>query len=371
MTIEKYEYAGYKLRLFEYRDRWALEIKKGSARKIKSLKTKNLETAKDEFYKYKLELKEKGRLDIIFDTDLLRQIEIFLEWSKINSNSPRTFEKHNESMNKFLDFLKQNRIEAITPSLNEKFKMYLLNKGLATRTVDLHLTSLSKMITVLEELEIIPRGVYKRPKLIRAKSVKAPKFWTSEEVERILQVARRTYIYGMLVVALNTGLRLNELRYLRWDDVVLEQGFLLIQSHPEDGFNPKDYELRRIKLNTATIQLLAELRGKKKDNAKYVFSNKYGLPRKNNLYRDLLRILDVAGVTDKGAWHCARRTWGSHAIMAGADPKSVQRIYGHSRLETTQAYLNVTNKHLDETMDLVEFTDNKELAKVLPFKGKD
>jgi len=109
MTIEKYELGGYKLRLFEYRDRWALEIKKGNARKIKSLKTKDLDTAKDEFYKYKLELKEKGRLDIIFDTDLFRQIETFLSWSKMNSGSKKTYKSHKQTILRFRDFLEKKR----------------------------------------------------------------------------------------------------------------------------------------------------------------------------------------------------------------------------------------------------------------------
>jgi integrase len=198
----------------------------------------------------------------------------------------------------------------------------------------------------------------------------APKFWTNEEIERILISSRRTYIHDMILVALNTGLRLNELRFLRWEDINLDKGFLLVQSHPEDSFNPKDYELRRIKLNYEVIRILKELKIKSIPSVPYVFSNKYGKPRIYNLERDLRRILKKIGVEEKGGWHCARRTWGSHAIMAGADPKSVQKIYGHSRLETTQAYLNVTDKHLDETMDLVGFSDSKKRGEVILLKKK-
>jgi len=370
MSEEKYEFAGYHLRLFLYRKRWAIEIKKGSVRKIKSIKTKDLKKAKEEFYKYVLELQEKGRLKIFFGTDIHRQIEIFLEWSETNSNSPRTHEIRISSMQKFREFIEEKSAKKITPSLYEDFKRYLKKAGLASRSVDIHLTSIGRMITVLEEMEIIPKGFYPRPQLIRAKSVTAPKFWTEEEVEKLLEFSRGKYVHNMLIFALNTGLRLNELRYLRWNDVNLNKGFLLVQSHPEDGFNPKDYELRRIKLNHEAIAVLREQKVKAFSKVPYVFPNKYGRPRKNCLDRVIRKELKKAGVVDKGAWHCARRTFACHLLMAGADVESVRIILGHSDLETTKRYLSVTDKHLNEIVDLVGFTDKIERGKVLPFKKR-
>ena len=48
----------------------------------------------------------------------------------------------------------------------EKYKNYLFAKGLSPRTVDLHLTTLGKMVGVLEDLEIVPKGINSKPKLI-------------------------------------------------------------------------------------------------------------------------------------------------------------------------------------------------------------
>jgi len=239
---------------------------------------------------------------------------------------------------------------------------------LSPRTINIYLSTIGRMITILEKLEIIPRSVYPRPTMIKAKKVLTPKFWSLDEVSEILKASRSTYIHDMLLVALNTGLRLNELRYLRWEDINLEKGFLLVQSHLDDGFNPKDYEIRRIKLNHTTRKVLTELKFKQGNDIAYVFANKYGKPRINNLERDLMKILKRIGIQGKGGWHCARRTWGSHAIMAGADPKSVQKLYGHSELKTTEAYLNVTEKHLDETVELVNFEDEVNQGKIIDFR---
>ncbi len=101
-----------------------------------------------------------------------------------------------------------------------------------------------------------------------------------------------------------------------------------------------------------------------------MFPNKYGRPRKNCLDRDIRKELKKADVVDKGGWHCARRTFASHLLMAGADVESVRIILGHSDLETTKRYLSVTDKHLNEIVDLVGFTDKIERGKVLPFKKR-
>jgi len=370
MKEEKFELGGYKLRLFLYRKRWAIEIKKGKARKIKSLKTKDHEMARDEFYKYKLELKEKGKLNIIFDTDLFRQIEIFLNWSKVNSNSKNTYESHKTSMRIIREFISKKKVNKINHKMYEDFKAYLLAKGNAPRTVDLRLTAISGMITALENMEFIPLGLYPKPKLIRAKKVMAPKFWTEDEIDSILEVSSGNYISDILLLALNTGLRRNELCFLRWDDVNLEKEFLLVQSHPEDSYNPKDYEIRRIKLNRDAMLLLRQLRSNCYPDIPYVFPNRFGGPRKNNLSRDLRQVLKEAGVINKGGWHCARRTFASHLLMAGADLESVRVILGHSDLDTTKKYLNVTDKHLDKTLDLIGFRAHTDRNKVIPFKKK-
>ncbi|MBN2224096.1 MAG: tyrosine-type recombinase/integrase [Deltaproteobacteria bacterium] len=370
MSEEKYEHAGYKIRLFLYRDRWALDISKGKARKIKSLKTKDLIKARDEFYKYKLQLKEKGRLDIVFDTDLFRQIEIFLEWSKVNSKAMTTYKSHVTSMRIFREFIEKEKIDRVSRTMFEAFKSHLLDSGNSPRTVDLRLTAISGMITVLENLDVIPGGTYPKPKLIRAKKVKAPKFWTEEEVKKVIEASSGTYITDMILLALNTGLRRNEVCYLRWDDVNLDRGFLLVQGHPEDHHNPKDYEIRRIKLNRDALSLLIRIRTESLPNVPYVFPNKYGHLRTNNLDRDLRLILAKTGIPDKGGWHCARRTFASHLLMAGADLESVRQLLGHSDLDTTKKYLNVTDQHLDKTLDLIGFRAEGEQKKVIAFKKR-
>jgi len=72
-----------------------------------------------------------------------------------------------------------------------------------------------------------------------------------------------------------------------------------------------------------------------------------------------------AGIDDKPGWHIFRITFTVNLIQGGADLESVQQLLGHSDISTTQPYLNVTDQHLDKTVDMLCF--KREDADVIPF----
>ena len=379
-TIEKFEHEGYRLKLIYFRDLYHLEAENLNVtgrrmRKRWSLNTDDSEKAKDSFYREKLDLKKNGRLNIIFESGLNSYINNYLEWSRINSKSPRTIQSHEKSMKMLLEFIALNKIEKLTPQVYEVFKKYLLDMGNCSRTVDIRLTAISGMITVNENLEAIPRGYFPKPKLIRGKKAKLPQFWSENEVQNVLREARSTYLYNMIRFGLNTGLRRIELVHLRWADINFHGGFLNVQSYEikyggqKFTFDPKDHESRRIKLNDQALELLVSLRDQERLSP-WVFPNRYGKPRLNlrNLGRDLKTVLTRAGVSDKGLWHCIRRTFAVHLLMNGADLESLRQLLGHSDISTTQAYLNVTGEHLDKTVNLIGFEEKEGYGKVIPLK---
>src|SRR5689334_10827140 len=54
-----------------------------------------------------------------------------------------------------------------------------------------------------------------------------------------------------------------------------------------------------------------------------------------------------AGLPDRGGIHSLRHSFGTHLLEAGVDPVTIQRLMGHSRLETTTTYFHVTQAHLN------------------------
>ena len=162
----------------------------------------------------------------------------------------------------------------------------------------------------------------------------------------------------MILFGLHTGLKKKEMVFLRWVDVNLEGGFVMVQGYEtRDGgrvfaFEPKDHEARRIKLNQTAFELLDALKGTAQ-YTQWIFASKYGTPRYNpgRLNRDMREIVKKVGA--KGSWHSTRRTFAVNLLMRGADLESLRQLLGHSDIRTTQKYLNVTAKHLDDTVDLL------------------
>lgn len=119
-------------------------------------------------------------MDAVFESNIEAMIERYLSWSKINSGSPRTYKSHRISMTHFREFLQEDKINTLSHDVYEKYKEWLLDRNSSPRTVDLHLTAIGGIITMLEKHEIVPRGYFPRPQLIRKKKSGLPTFWTEK-----------------------------------------------------------------------------------------------------------------------------------------------------------------------------------------------
>ncbi|MBN1574400.1 MAG: site-specific integrase [Deltaproteobacteria bacterium] len=355
-----FEHNGYWLRLFFYweRGRWHLEFRKGNLKKYQSLRKADEETAKTEFYRRKLELQKTGYLPEVFDTDLFSQFDIFLDWSRRRSQSKGTYKRHEQTLRRFADFIRNEKIDRITPKIYEKYIDHLRSKSLAPRTIDIHLTAIGKFITVIEkDLRIIPEGTYPRPRLLRVKKSKDPDYLTIEEIGSILDATKNSYLYDMIIFALNTGLRIGEIRCLRWEDIDLEAGHFRVQGYEMDGvkFEPKDHGVRKIKLNNDALDVLKRLE-KMRIFSPWVFASRLGTPRsKDNLVRDLGIFYRRAGIEKKGKWHLLRRTFATHLLNAGTGIEAVSKLLGHSELQTTiDSYTSVVQE-MDRAVDRLNF----------------
>ncbi len=246
-------------------------------------------------------------------------------------------------------FFGRMRLDEIGPREIERFKAHLLDKGLMAKSVNNYLSTLRRLLTTAVEFNLISH-------VPPIKWLKCPPpefdFFDYVEAARLVAAVDDGW-RPMLVTALKTGMRLGELLALRWEDVDLVAGRLVVRRAVARGIvgTPKNGRTREIPLSEDLLHLLKahrHLRGElvfcKSDGAMF---------QKNETKHPLWRACKRAGLRLIG-WHCLRHTFASHLVMRGAPMKAVQELLGHATMEMTMRYSHLSP---DVRRDAVKLLD--------------
>lgn len=144
-------------------------------------------------------------------------------------------------------------------------------------------------------------------------------------------------------IAAYTGLRLGELRALRWEDVHLEDRRLVVHRAFSDNVEgpTKTWQARFIPLADGAAQAFARLaqRGEFVWPTDYVFCSRLGRPVDGSAVRRRFKRAAAAARLRPLRFHALRHGAGS-LVARQADPRWVQAFLGHSKLATTARYLH-------------------------------
>lgn len=176
------------------------------------------------------------------------------------------------------------------------------------------------------------------------------KVWEPSEVQRLITAITDDRLYGLVYLALTTGMRRGELCGLHWSDI--QRGVITIRhncvlvSNRATLTTPKtEASRRRIPLPPDTLDALRVHRARQErereaaaeewEEQGLVFPTTLGtIYHPRNLLRDWYALLQQAGVR-RIRLHDLRHTYASLAIYQGLDPKAVADRMGHSRASIT------------------------------------
>lgn len=173
-------------------------------------------------------------------------------------------------------------------------------------------------------------------------------------------------------IILGTGLRLDEVLNLRWRDWQVDDGVMLVRSHAETGWRPKDSDDRIVPVNDELARHLAEHRRRLEDEAdlrmrKRLFFVKPGpgtpiLPNRDGTRRGsktffTRRIGEAArkcGLEGLSSHEC-RHTFATLWLQNGGSLFDLSKILGHYSPEfTARQYAHVCSKHLLDAANQVQ-----------------
>ena len=250
----------------------------------------------------------------------------------------------------FGEYQTWRRVDVISPngSVGSKKK-----KNPAFKTINNELSVFRSWINWAKIAGQINENPLHGVKKLKTTDSKPRRSLTRQEIAKLLKASiaiekkrpnRRgqTQLWRFLV---STGLRISELIHLQWKDIDFRRKVIMIRRKPD--WDPKTYE-REVPFTPGSEKVLRELRGRSPNPDSLVVTAANGGPIWQNRVREwLLDCAKIAGIRDMRGPHDFRHTFITMALTEfGIDVPTVQKIVGHTRLETTQVYLHPTTDHI-------------------------
>lgn len=237
----------------------------------------------------------------------------------------------------------------------EQLQTDLITRGLKNSSCNKVLNILKHMFTKAVEWEMVESETLKRVRKVKLlrDTGKRLRYLSKEECQALIS-ACDSHLRPIVVTALNTGMRRGEILSLKWDNVDLRHGFILLA-------DTKNGERREIPINgtqKATFQSLT----RRLDIPHVFYDSNTGIPYKE-VKHSFKTALKRVGIHDFH-FHDLRHTFASHLVMAGVDITTVKELLGHKTLTMTLRYAHLAPAHKVKAVDLLDNTLNGKLNSV-------
>lgn len=230
--------------------------------------------------------------------------------------------------NAILDFFgKDKKISTITQMDISNFVSSCRNAGLQDSTINVHLSKLATIFNRLLDDEIIDKKIKVKKIKLRSKE----KNIISQEMEDVfLSKIKKEVHRDLVVLLLETGLRINEALNLRKEHIDLHEGFVYIYVNKTD--TP-----RAVPITSRAREILSKRIG----NADLFPRVKYAA-----FYVALKKAAKAAGLPEDITIHSLRHTCLSRLAKNGANASIIMAWAGHKKLTTSQQYIHMSAQDL-------------------------
>jgi len=285
--------------------------------------------------------------------------------NRAENKSPKTVAWYSANLKSFHNYLKSRHLPDTLDNIDVKvlrqYVLYLLKKNryhghpitpekaepVSAATVHGHVRTLRAFFSWLVaegSIETNPARELKPPKVCR----KVVSTLSDEEIRAILGVlapvnssnARNQTIIMLLI---DTGLRMGELINLKLDDVHMNEGLLKVMGKgKKERIVPMGSNAQR-----ALQRYLFRYRPKPLHSGiNNVFLSLLRMPlTENSIKLVFSRLAKKSGVVRLHA-HLCRHTFATRFLINGGDVFTLQQILGHSTLEMVRHYVNLAANHV-------------------------
>jgi integrase len=212
-------------------------------------------------------------------------------------------------------------------------------------TVARYLAVLSHAFTIAinewQWLEDSPVRKVKKPKESRGRV----RFLDDNERAKLLQACKESsnsWLYTCVILALSTGMRQAELMGLKWQDVNLTDGYLILHE-------TKNGDRRRVPLAGLGLSLLREHAKVRRLDTQLLFPSSRNPLKPIDLRKPWLTVLKNTGINDFH-WHDLRHCTASYLAMNGASLAEIAEVLGHKTLSMVKRYSHLSDGHVSNVV---------------------
>lgn len=270
-------------------------------------------------------------------------LKMFLDAKRIEGCSSRTIEYYRTTVRHLIGYIDDSVRKITTETLREYLVDYQRINNCSKVTVDNIRRNISSFFSWLEEENYILKSPMKRIHKIKTKTVMKTTI-SDENIEIIRDHCEEERDLAIIDLLYSTGIRVGELVNLNIADIDFEERECVV-------FGKGDKE-RRVYFDAKTkIHLRKYLESRADSNPALFVTlnapyNRLKISGVEIRLRQLGRKLNI----DKIHPHKFRRTMATRAIDKGMPIEQVQKILGHSQIDTTMQYAmvnqgNVKNSH--------------------------
>ena len=173
------------------------------------------------------------------------------------------------------------------------------------------------------------------------------------QIKNLLRGQRRYRDLLLLVVGINTALRISDLLQLRIsyfldDHKRIRQRFWI----KEQKRNKRHEVIINRSIREALGEYLKAYHGVTEEPNNFVFfntkTNDYSAPiKRGQAWKFIVSICNEVGLRGNYGTHSLRKTWGYHARMQGVDLALIMHKLNHESIAYTKRYLGITDDELE------------------------
>ncbi len=270
-------------------------------------------------------------------------LKMFLDAKTIEGCSPRTIRYYKATIEKMLQHMEQPIRKITTEDMRNYLSEYQRWNRCSKVTVDNVRRNISSFFSWLEEENYILKSPMKRIHKIKTNQ-QVKEIISDEDIEKLRDSCSCKRDLAMIDLLYSTGIRVGELVNLNISDVDFEARECVVFG--KGGKERKVYFDAKAKLH-----LLEYLQKRKDDNPALFVSldvpySRLKISGVEIRIRELGKKADLSRIHP----HKFRRTMATRAIDKGMPIEQVQRLLGHSQIDTTMQYAmvnqnNVKNSH--------------------------